>query len=831
MENKLDDTTFSTTEESDSVVFSDWTQKLKFDRSFTAKLILSDEKVKEYYAQITTKLLSYKKVKSVTGWSGVSFSFGREKIAVISIIGKTLCLYLAVNPVDVLSIKYKPKDVSSVKKREKTPSLLKIKSDGAKNHAIKLIDDLAAKFNLQAIDGDKPIVSQSSFKTDTFNNLITRGLIRIIRKTSGYTGETLSETVDGNVGSGNDGEVETPLTDVYTDTVSVIDSLFSRHGVYGGYLSLLSDGDGRVKLSKKSMLRAVDEIWVKAIEDCIPSLDELIRNPNHFIAENEEVLPIEKTKRISGRSIAHLCRHTDYISLKNNGEISPTKMLNVFREDSLLTYENKFLNTLINRLYSFVSRRFKVAKDYGADETLQSFEFENNFNDENGKGRIKISVEYSEKNLNSNVQNVLTGSGLWRRVERLNDIVTGYVNSSFAKTMERNFVHPPIMRTNAIIKNKYFRECLALWEFIESYDDAGYGITVEQTESEVSNDCVKEIYAAAAMQYMLFKRNIGGEFVNDSEITSIKPNYVVSELKSQYNVEDFVEDKRDGDFSEDLNLAITVALLADEQIVDEDEQITFMSKTFHAKLRMADDDVKENFVNFANGLLKYDKVKMRHSKRCATFNYGRKILARVTVNGKTLKAYLALPIDVVLPKYNAVDVSDKKAFSDTPLCVKIKSNRGLKYAKELIEQLSNLYGLKIRKKQIEEVSVNDYQNKTVEEMMQSGWISLVKRNNFAKYAIDSEISYGNYKKPIVAVTADDAKKHAVIEGTKKVEDLQTAEVAVTKEEIFASEDGKRMAKQIAGLVRPSANYEKPTDYGLDDASEFIRYDSESNKDE
>lgn len=33
------------------------------------------------------------------------------------------------------------------------------------------------------------------------------------------------------------------------------------------------------------------------------------------------------------------------------------------------------------------------------------------------------------------------------------------ITISFVKSMDRNFVRPPIMRTNAIIKNKYFREC------------------------------------------------------------------------------------------------------------------------------------------------------------------------------------------------------------------------------------------------------------------------------------------------------------------------------------------------------------------------------------
>lgn len=52
---------------------NDWIDKLRYSRSFVAKLILSDNAVKEYYAAITARLLSYQKVRSKTGWNGVSF--------------------------------------------------------------------------------------------------------------------------------------------------------------------------------------------------------------------------------------------------------------------------------------------------------------------------------------------------------------------------------------------------------------------------------------------------------------------------------------------------------------------------------------------------------------------------------------------------------------------------------------------------------------------------------------------------------------------------------------------------------------------------------------
>ena len=122
-------------------------------------------------------------------------------------------------------------------------------------------------------------------------------------------------------------------------------------------LSALSAGEATIKLSEKKMLRALDEGWVERIEQALPAIDELLRRPSHFIAETEEIRPMELTRKITGRSVAHLCQHTDFISSVDGDDVTPSKMLNIIREDSILTYENKFLNTLLANLYFFVSER------------------------------------------------------------------------------------------------------------------------------------------------------------------------------------------------------------------------------------------------------------------------------------------------------------------------------------------------------------------------------------------------------------------------------------------------------------------------------------------
>ena len=121
---------------------------IRLKKSFTAKLKQSEEKVKEYYSALKNELVSYKKINSNVSWHGDRFNYGRDTVAKINIVGKTLGLYLALDPNDEEEFKttvYHQKDVSAQKAYEHTPFMVKVKSDAAVKKAIRLIVALAAK--------------------------------------------------------------------------------------------------------------------------------------------------------------------------------------------------------------------------------------------------------------------------------------------------------------------------------------------------------------------------------------------------------------------------------------------------------------------------------------------------------------------------------------------------------------------------------------------------------------------------------------------------------------------------------------------------------------
>ena len=117
-------------------------------------------------------------------------------------------------------------------------------------------------------------------------------------------------------------------------------------------------------------------------------------------------------------------------------------------------------------------------------------------------------------------------------------------------------------------------------------------------------------------------------------------------------------------------------------------------------------------------LLSY-KSKSRISWGLESFNIGRKKVAKVNVRGKSLSLYLALNPETIDAKYHAKNVSESKRFADTPVLIKVRSSRSLKYAFELIEAL--MISLEMPKR---DVPHSDYrpERKTLEELVECGLV-------------------------------------------------------------------------------------------------------------
>ena len=151
-------------------------------KSFAGKLCQLDNDIKGYYSQVKNSLIEYKKVNARISFNYENFNVGRKSVAKLNVKGKTLVLYLALNPKDYVNTKYYAKDVSDVKKYKDTPTLVKIKSARGTKYAIELINKLL--LGEQKHDNFEPIKYTEPAKSDA--QLLKKGLAKLVKKPNGF---------------------------------------------------------------------------------------------------------------------------------------------------------------------------------------------------------------------------------------------------------------------------------------------------------------------------------------------------------------------------------------------------------------------------------------------------------------------------------------------------------------------------------------------------------------------------------------------------------------------------------------------------------------------
>ncbi len=149
---------------------------VRYDRSFTAKLIQSDDEVKEWYSEIKNYLLSFRKVHARMSWGRESFRIGRDCFARLAIKGKTLCIFLAIIPLSCQDTKYKIEDIADLSSCKDTPCLYRIKSNRRVAYAKELIDIILQEYDAKTIKNREAVDYYLPYEGTV--DLIKRGLIR-----------------------------------------------------------------------------------------------------------------------------------------------------------------------------------------------------------------------------------------------------------------------------------------------------------------------------------------------------------------------------------------------------------------------------------------------------------------------------------------------------------------------------------------------------------------------------------------------------------------------------------------------------------------------------
>ena len=307
--------------------------------------------------------------------------------------------------------------------------------------------------------------------------------------------------------------------DVYRQYAKKIVNVLDGEDFYEQFKKRVDKGSSTVKLAKKRLIQDISIDWIDTIEEILPNLDTIVRNPRKFIVQEEDIVDVSLARSISTESVKYLAQHTNMISkVDKDGSVTPSKILNITKEESFEIYENRFIYTLLLKLKDFVTMRYDKIKRATATQDVLDLEIESRFNLPSKK--VTYRTEYLAQLSFDEVMR-LDPDTLTKieRVAKIDRIITDFLSSSFAKSMRNSApVRPPIMRTNVILKEPNFKKALTLWQFIETYNQtAGFSTSDEVDDIPVENSDTERIRNMVTLNTMLFE-SIYDQFETDMDM-------------------------------------------------------------------------------------------------------------------------------------------------------------------------------------------------------------------------------------------------------------------------------------------------------------------------
>lgn len=229
----------------------------------------------------------------------------------------------------------------------------------------------------------------------------------------------------------------------------------------------------------------INEDWVSEIEKGLVFVEKAIKEERQFIRNDGEVVPIEKAKHVDKHSVEHLARHSEYISElpQDGGDIIPDKLYMLERDSDFAVYENRFLYMLLKYLESFIDVRFsrivELGNTYKASMSVKK-------NISIGKRHIVYEATLAEDRRNDPFSSLNDEAReMMLRIEAVAHWVHALLATPLMEQVAKvPMVRPPITKTNVLRMNNNFKNAVALYEYVSSYEGDGY--VIEEKTRRVS---------------------------------------------------------------------------------------------------------------------------------------------------------------------------------------------------------------------------------------------------------------------------------------------------------------------------------------------------------
>ncbi len=335
------------------------------------------------------------------------------------------------------------------------------------------------------------------------------------------------------------------INDLYLKYVNRVGRSLENDRYFQYLFEMIQAGEHTIQQHNRLMHKVVDERWIGIVEESLDAINNIIDKPRRFIATNEQLVPVALAKKISAESVRHLSRNTQFIASNENGDVMPSKILNVSTEESYDLYENRFIYHLIQRLVTFIDKRTDIIFWSTGDEKRNRLCMESTVED--GYEEINYKIEMVIKNRQSFAENDADNIPVFMRIDRVRRLTMSLRDSAFCSIMAGCAkVRSPIQRTNLMMKDPDYRTCYKLWQFLENYDEIGYTIEEIDTALEFDEEYLIQLYTNLITNYTVFKSLLEADErdifnTENKKHKTIKPKFIKKiqeEIVEDYDIPD-----------------------------------------------------------------------------------------------------------------------------------------------------------------------------------------------------------------------------------------------------------------------------------------------------
>ena len=265
-----------------------------------------------------------------------------------------------------------------------------------------------------------------------------------------------------------------------------------------------------------SKSRVIDnDEWIEMVEFTMPYLEKALTKQIKNIVTEEEIIKIELIKKVTVESVKHLSKNVNLVDQYNqkSGEVIPKKILNAYKEETFLTYENRFLYTLIKLIEDFIYLREKQSP---AAIKLK-------------KEKINVNVEYNSEMITG----IRKTDGTAERIAEIKKSLKMLKQTDVYQTLvakKATYVKSPLKMTNVLLKNVNFQYAVKLWNYLSEQMEISDKAVNESSEFEEKGIIKRLIDEDIFLMHSIFKRTNIDHTLKGKAKTTVEDKKMTKEL-------------------------------------------------------------------------------------------------------------------------------------------------------------------------------------------------------------------------------------------------------------------------------------------------------------